>query len=134
MWDLYPAALQSAGEDEEDEAVGFRGASGVYSASSWGWGVGGRKRRAALEFGSGETHGRGDGLAVSRRETRARVLSGFRGLIFSARRKTVVAAQSSQGVRSVEHRGRSDRGTGPGHDSSCYSARRGSNQTQALFI
>jgi len=28
MWDLYPAALQSTGGDEEDEGVGFRGAGG----------------------------------------------------------------------------------------------------------
>ena len=107
MWDLYPAALQSTGGDEEDEAVGFRGAGGGEEEACR---VGVRRRRETRGSGT-ERHG----TAVSPpRETRARVLSGFRGLIFSARRKTVVAAQSSQGVRSVEHRGRSDRGIGPG--------------------
>lgn len=57
--------------------------------------VWGGKRRAAFEFGGGERHvgGRGDGVALfgsSLRETRARVFSGFRGLIFFSARRAIV--------------------------------------------
>jgi hypothetical protein len=41
-----------------------------------------------------ETHRRGDQVAVSRRDTPARVFLGFRGLIFFARKGIVVVAQN----------------------------------------
>lgn len=91
IWDLYPAALQSTGERKGggDRLVPWR----------WSWWrvvrffVWGGKRRAAFEFGGGERHvgGMSRGLWLfAERETRARVFSGFRGLIFFPARRAIV--------------------------------------------
>jgi Na+-transporting NADH:ubiquinone oxidoreductase subunit NqrF len=76
MWDLYPMVHQSTGE-EEDDAVGFRGAGGVCSASSSCAGGGAPEACRVGVQRRRETHRRGDRVAISRRETPARVFLGF---------------------------------------------------------
>jgi hypothetical protein len=61
MWDLYPTAHQSTGEEEKrttpSDSVERVACAPLLLR-------GGGKRRAPLEFGGGEAHGRGDRVAV----------------------------------------------------------------------
>jgi hypothetical protein len=76
MWDH-----QSTGEEEEDEAVGFRGggAGGSCSASSWGEARGVPRSSSATER---DTWERGRSRSLAERDPCEGVF-GFHGMIFS---------------------------------------------------
>jgi hypothetical protein len=90
---LYPVAHQSTGEEEEDEAVGFRGggASGVCSISSWGEARGVPRSSSAAKRNTWEG-GWSHGLAE---RDLCKGVFGFQGMIFSTRRGILVAAARS---------------------------------------